>query len=81
MVKAIFLPPPPLHTVNPAIVTDIRQADDICSLVAETQVSVKDDDGRQHSSDGWVRWKVTRQAARKLEWRSRRSRVKTILDA
>lgn len=44
----------PLHAVNPAIVTDIRQPDDNRCLMAETQVSVTDDDNRQLLSDGWV---------------------------
>lgn len=49
-----------LHAVNPAMVTDIRQPDDNCCLMAETQVSVTDDDNRQLLIDGWVWWKVTR---------------------
>lgn len=52
--------------IDPAIVTDIRQLDDNCCLMAETQVSLMADDNRQlwvmdgfdEKLQSWNKWKV-----------------------
>ncbi len=62
--------------IDPAIVTDIRQLDDNCCLMAETQVSLMADDNRQlwvmDGFDGklqsWNKWKVCMLGRKTRSW-------------